>query len=266
MSDTAIPAAPDAAPAVPSLEVPAAVTQADAAPSQEDAQVTPDTGEQDDQEQDRKPRQKAAERIGELYGRMKSMERERDAAVQELQRLQRPLVDPAQWDQMSFDQQQAAQLRHAVRQERAEELAQEAQRRDADAGAVRAEMFSQRVSAVREQIKDIDSVLNDPTLPVSEVGARFITESEKGPQIGYWLGQNRAEAARIARLEPLAQAYELGRIEARITAAPASRKLSQAPAPVPKVGGGANAGPKDPAAMSMREYEAYVAKREGRAS
>jgi len=258
MSETDTTAAPEAAPVVPSSEVPAA----EAAPSPADAPLTPEEpGESDTQDQDRKPKQKAAERIGELYGRMKSMELERDAAVQELQRLQKPLVDPNQWDQMSYDQQQAAQLRYAVRQERAEELAQEAHRRDADVHAARAEMFSQRVSSVRQQIPDIETVLNDPTLPVSEIGARFITESDKGPHVGYWLGQNRAEAARIARLEPLAQAYELGRIEARISAAPASRKLSTAPAPVPKVGGGANAGAKDPASMNMSEYIEWTKKR-----
>jgi len=118
-----------------------------------------------------------------------------------------------------------------------------------------------RVEAAREVIKDIDVVLNDPSLPVSDVGARFIAESEKGPQVAYFLAQNRAEAARIASLDPLTQAFELGRIEQRINAAPSARRVSQAPAPVPRVTGGANAGAKDPSQMSMAEYSEWYRKR-----
>jgi hypothetical protein len=264
MTDTATPAASDAAPVVPSA-VPAEAPKADAASPQEGAEVEnkPDdrSGGNEDQSEEQKPRQKASERIGELYGRMKAMERERNAAIAEVERLRQPVVDPSQWDQMSYDQQQAAQVRQAVRQERADELAQEAQRRAMDADRARAEMFRQRVDAVRSQIKDIDVVLADSTLPVTEIGARFIAESEKGPHVAYWLAQNRGEAARIASLDPLSQAYELGRIEQRINAAPAARKVSQAPAPVPRVAGGANSGAKDPAAMTMDEYAAYYRKR-----
>jgi len=256
MSETATLAAPDAAPVVPSL-VDASVEATPPAEAQVQDQPSEQEGENVEKEE-QKPRSKASERIGELYGKMKAMERERDAALRDLERLRQPVVDPAKWDQMSYDEQQAAQMRHAVRQERAEELAREARNREADAERVRDEMFMQRLSSAREMIKDIDTVLTDPTLPVTQVGARFIKESEKGPQVAYFLSQNRAEAARIASLEPLAQAYELGRIEQRINAAPTARKVSQAPNPVPKVSGGANPGAKDPANMSPSDMAEYL--------
>ena len=259
MTDTANLAAPDAAPSV-SSPVPASVEATPPAEAQVQDQPSEQEGENVEKEE-QKPRQKASERIGELYGKMKAMERERDAAIRDLQRLQQPVVDQSQWEQMSYDQQQAVQMRQAVRQERAEELAREARNREADAERMRDEMFMQRLSSARETIKDIETVLTDPTLPVTQVGARFIKESERGPQVAYFLSQNRAEAARIASLEPLAQAYELGRIEQRINAAPTARKVSQAPNPVPKVSGGANAGAKDPSSMSMSEYAEWYRKR-----
>ena len=212
-------------------------------------------------EKPEKPKRPASERIGELYGRMKSAERERDLALAEVQRLRQPVMDPRQYENLSFDEQQAAQVRQAVRAERADELAQEANYREQEAARVRAEMFQQRLRDVAGQIPNIEQVITDPTLPVSAVGARFIQESERGPQVAFFLSKNRAEAARIASLDPVSQAFELGRLEQRVSSAPTTRKVSQAPAPVPKVAGGANAGAKDPSSMSMAEYAEWFRKR-----
>jgi hypothetical protein len=171
------------------------------------------------------------------------------------------VVSQQQWDQLSFDEQQAMQVRSAVRQERAEELAAEAQRGAREVERARQEMFVSRVAEIKASIPGIEAIVSDPTLPVSQIGARFITESEKGPHVAYWLSQNRGEAARIASLDPYSQAYELGKVESRISAAPQARKVSQAPAPVSKVSGGASAGAKDPSSMSMSEYVEWYRKR-----
>lgn len=262
MSDNA-PAAPEAAPSVASPETatPAEARAPEATPPTEGAQDNQPEQSGETSEKPEKPKRPASERIGELYGRMKTAERERDLALAEVQRLRQPMVDQERYDTLSYDEQQALQVRHAVRQERAEELAQSAQFKEQEAARVREEMFKQRLAEAAEIIPDLDRVITDPTLPVTTVGARFIQESEKGPQVAYWLSQNRADAARIASLDPLTQAYELGRIEARISSAPAARKVSQAPAPVPKVAGGANAGAKDPSSMSMAEYAEWYRKR-----
>lgn len=258
MSETTL-AAPSAPASAPESIPAAAVTPEQAASPEQGAEnATPD-GEQPegDPEKPEKPRQRASERISELYGRMKTAERERDLAIQEARRLSQPVVTNDQWDQLSFEQQQAAQMRQAVRVERAEELAREAQIREQEAARVRGEMFNDRLATVRDAIPDIESIVDDPTLPVSNIGAQFIMESDQGPQVAYWLSQNRAEAARIARMSPLQQAAALGRIEARIQAAPKARKVSTAPAPVPTVAGGASPGNKTPDAMNFAEYEAW---------
>jgi hypothetical protein len=262
MSDNA-PVAPEAAPSVASPEtaIPAEAKTPEAASPPEGAQENQPEQSGETSEKPEKPKRPASERIGELYGRMKSAERERDLALAEVQRLRQPMVDPQRYEAMSFDEQQALQVRQAVRQERAEELAQTAEFREQEAARVRGEMFKQRLVEAAETIPDIDKVITDPTLPVSTIGARFIQESDKGPQVAYWLSQNRAEAARIAALDPYTQAFELGKLEARVSSAPAARKVSQAPAPVPRVAGGANAGAKDPSTMSMSEYAEWFRKR-----
>lgn len=254
MTDTTH-AAPEAAPAtVPSQEANAAEA---ASPIDGAIENKPDeTGENDDQKPE-KPRQRASERINELYARTKNAERARDLALAEVERLRRPVVDAGNWDQLSYEEQQSAHMRQAVRSERADELAREAQIREFEANSTRVDMFKDRLKEAKASIPDIEKAITDPSLPVTDIGARFIHESEKGPQVAYWLATNRDEASRIARLDPYSQAFELGRIEARIGAAPASRRLSNAPAPVPKVGGGSNSGAKDPTNMSFAEYERY---------
>jgi len=108
MSESASIAAPDAAPVVPSTPE-AAAPEASAPASAPENDNQPEQSGESDEKAEQKPRQKASERIGELYGRMKAMERERNQALQELERLRQPVVDPAKWDQMSYDEQQAAQ-------------------------------------------------------------------------------------------------------------------------------------------------------------
>lgn len=257
------PVAPEAAPSVASPETaaPAEAKAPEATPPAEGANQNEPEQSGETSEKPEKPKRPASERISELYGKMKAAVRERDMALAEVERLRRPVVDQHQYESLSYDEQQALQMRQVFRQERAEELAQEARYREQEAARVREEMFQQRMFDAAETIPNIDKVITDPTLPVSPIGAHIIQESDKGPQMVYWLSQNRDEAARIASLDPISQARELGRIEARISSAPAARKVSQAPAPVPRVAGGANAGAKDPSSMSMSEYAEWFRKR-----
>jgi len=95
--------------------------------------------------------------------------------------------------------------------------------------------FMERVNKAAETDPEILEIMKDPTLPVSPVMAEVIRESEVGPKILRFLSANRVEGNRIARLQPLAAARELGRIEAKILATPAPappNRISQAPEPV----------------------------------
>ena len=66
--------------------------------------------------------------------------------------------------------------------------------------------------------------------------AEAIRESDFGPDIAYYLGTNPSESNRIARLTPLSQAKEIGRIEAKLQAEPPKAvKTTSAPAPIKPV-------------------------------
>ena len=89
--------------------------------------------------------------------------------------------------------------------------------------------------------------------------AHAIMNADDGPAVAYWLGQNRAEAARIAKLEPVQAVVEIGRISAKLSepAAPRTRK----PAPITPVGNRSSASAKNPSEMTTEEYAASIAHR-----
>ena len=78
-------------------------------------------------------------------------------------------------------------------------------------------------------------VAYNPKLPVTETMAQTIQATENGPDVIYYLGSNPKEAERIARLSPLLQAREIGKIEAKLGANPPAKKTSTAPAPIAPV-------------------------------
>jgi hypothetical protein len=95
--------------------------------------------------------------------------------------------------------------------------------------------FMERINKAAETDPGILEIMEDRTLPVSQTMAEIIRESEVAPKILRHLSVNRAEGLRIAQLSPLAAARELGRIEAKIMAAPAPappNRVSQAPEPI----------------------------------
>jgi hypothetical protein len=75
----------------------------------------------------------------------------------------------------------------------------------------------------------------------------IIRDSDKGPEVAYYLAENVAQSAAIAQLPPIQQAREIGRIEAKLELAklPPKPAVSQAPPPVGKVD-------SDDAATSIR--------------
>ena len=97
------------------------------------------------------------------------------------------------------------------------------------------EQYYEREEGIRDKYDDFDQVAYNPNLSVTEYMAQSIQASEVGPEVLYWLGSNPKEADRIARLNPILQAKEIGKIEASLTSNPPVRKTSTAPAPIAPV-------------------------------
>jgi hypothetical protein len=231
-------------------------TRPESAPSVEGSEPTepaPNPGEE-------KPKRSANGRIAELYAQKRTAEAEAMMARQEAVRLRDELgrIQQARnHPDTPYEHQDALRMREAVKAERMEQLASEAEVKAHTARQHRSETFYERVSAVRDRMPDFDQVFE--AVPVSDVAADLLADSEYGPQIAYHLGKNPVEAKRIYSLPPHLQGREIARIEASVSVP--VRKVSTAPPPPPRLGGGSSPGGKDPADMSQAEYSEWYRKR-----
>ena len=169
--------------------------------------------------------------------------------------------DPDSFEQalMDYAEQRAAWT--AKREVRAiEQRTQQEKQAEEIAQAQRAaqQAYTARIEKAKADMPDWDSVATSPDVQVSVPMAAAILHSENGPQLQYYLGKNPNEAARIRELSPPLQLLELGKIEAKLTAAPAPKPaISAAPAPIRPIAGSAASASKSPEEMSMDEYAAY---------
>ncbi len=131
----------------------------------------------------------------------------------------------------------------ALANQRAQELL--AQREAAQQQAAILESYRDREEEARDRYEDFEQVAYNPSLPVTDVMAQAIQASDIGPEVIYWLGSNPKEAGRIARLPPVLQAKEIGKIEVNLTSNPPTKRTSSAPAPLaPVTATRSNSGPR----------------------
>lgn len=115
--------------------------------------------------------------------------------------------------------------------------------------------FDRRIGEARGRHDDFDAIAFNRDLPVNEAMMRVIVNSPAGPDTLYHLGMNPREAQRISRLDPLAAAHELGRVEGMLSM-PSPRNITGAPPPVRPVSG-SEVPVKDPENMTYEEYRRW---------
>ncbi len=125
-----------------------------------------------------------------------------------------------------------AQVEHLAEVKAAEKLA--AQRR-AEEAERRNESFNEKAEKAVERYPDFHAVVNNPMLPINDDMAEFITESDLGAEVAYYLGKNQTKAAEIAGMSAVKAARELARIESELAARPKAT-VSNAPEPINPVG------------------------------
>ncbi len=116
---------------------------------------------------------------------------------------------------------------------RAEQIIQTRQQQARHSEIVAA--YQDREEDARDKYEDFEQVAYNPNLPITTVMAQTIQASEIGPEVAYYLGANPKEADRISRLEPMIQAKEIGRIEAKLVTDPPVKKSTSAPSPISPV-------------------------------
>lgn len=135
------------------------------------------------------------------------------------------------------------------------QISQKVEREKAEREVVQREAtWKQKLDSAASKYEDFADVVLSDDLAITDVMAEAMKDSDAGPEVAYYLGKNTSEAERIARLSPVAQVREIGKIEAQLNSKPA-RQASKAPAPIEPVGSGkTNSG--SPESMSQSEYEA----------
>lgn len=115
--------------------------------------------------------------------------------------------------------------------------------------------WESRIETAMEAYDDFEEVALAADVPITDSMMQAILRAEKGADVAYYLGKNRSEAEKIARMDPFSQAIAIGRLEATI-AQPAAKKTTAAPPPIIPVGARASAS-KDPEKMPMNEWLAW---------
>lgn len=255
-----------------------AATQADA-PASEDHATADEKPDGDEPKDGKKPRGWVSTRINELTREKHEARREAEEAraakvrlEAELDMLRRGTVQPSAPEATtaatpaSFDPFDPASVAAFVSQQADERsraaIAAERARWEQE---VRTKTFQARVQEFQGKIGETNEgalrLLHDTSAPVTDDMAEFIMDSPDGVTVADYLGQNYAEAARIASLPPVQRGIELGRLEARLRqpqpASPPPVKPSNAPAPPPTVGARAAAS-VNPDAMSVKDFEAWL--------
>lgn len=192
--------------------------------------------------------------------------------------------------------------REAAKAEEARKIKEAADAEEAKRAESARATWEERKLKAAEKYPDFEAVTGADSLPITDTMGYMIVTREDGPEIAYYLGKNPQEAARIAALtvpgqtfpaghpraglplsDAVAQAFELGRIAAKLASAaptgstePADEGspppvVSAVPTPsasvVPPVvlpappspisGASAAATRRDPSEMSMDEYAAH---------
>jgi len=177
--------------------------------------------------------------------RWRQMNQARDDALRRAAAAEAELARIKSGQQPDFSQYQdpderlAARTAHMVRQNMAGDHETQAKVAREEAQRAMAEAWNVAREDARSRIPDFDQVVTDRT-PIHQRAAPFIVESEKGPEIAYWLGKNTDAARELyQRFEsnPAQALIELGRIEARLSTPP-PKPVSTAPKPAPVLNGG----------------------------
>ena len=213
-----------------------ALAEVDSAPAPEvtatpeNAESTPEVVENQSETTEEKKYSQAEidAMIGKRLAReQRKWEREQQQRAAETQIVKAPSTASA--DQFESPEAYAEALAY----QRAEELI--AKREAAKQQSQILESYQEREDAIRDKYDDFEQVAYNPKLPITNVMAETIQSSDIGPELAYYLGSNPKDAERISRMTPLAQAKEIGKIEAKLSNDPPVKRTTSAPAPISPV-------------------------------
>ena len=158
---------------------------------------------------------------------------DREQRKWERQRAQQPVVEQPRQLPSAEQFESTEAYAEALAVQKAEQLL--AQREMQKQHTELLEAYHDREEQARDKYQDFEQVAYNPTLPITTVMADTIRASDVGPEVAYYLGTNIKETERIARLPPILQAKEIGKIEAKLADNPPVKRTTSAPAPITPV-------------------------------
>jgi len=253
-------------------------TEAEAGAEQKsaDAASEQDTEESDDQdtqgEEGETARSRKRNRPGKLERELERVKAQNDQLMQFVSQFQQNQGNGAQQQQAQQPQEQPKpkyedfnsddeyfealadwKADQKLNQYRQETERQRREREQREAQQTRQQKLTERLEQGRDKYDDFDEVVYDESVPITDTMAEAIAESDVGDEVAYYLGSHPKEAARIAKLSPVAAGREMGRLESKLSQ-PKQQQQSKAPEPPKRVKGGGETAKKDPSKMSMDEY------------
>lgn len=229
---------------------------ADASASEQPKAPTEPEATQDAKPDERPKGNRVQERIDQLTAQRRAAEARAAIAERRLAELMQPVNPP---DPNDYDAHNAHQIETVLRKQKAEDLHAEIQAAARESFVARKSAYEAKIAVAEERIPDIQkSRAVFYQMPFSSEAADVVAESPKAAEITHYLANNFDEAERILALPAHKQAIEFARLEARVAPAPQARRVSQAPAPPPTIGGGAPSAAKSPNDMSVAELQAIL--------
>jgi len=217
-----------------------------------DAALDGETVEEEVEEKPKKTR--FQERIDKLTADKYAAERDSEKLRERIARLEsreRPEVDPEDYDAVENDR-----IRRAFEDTEKARYNEDAHDASVSAQNARQELFRAKLDAARDRIPELqESIKTFANLPVTPESAEIIADSDKAAELAHWLGSNPDQAIEISRMSPVNQGRALAQIEHRVTLP--SKKVTQAPAPIPKLKPASAPQSKSAAEMTASEYVAY---------
>jgi len=227
------------------------VTEAETDTESESTDNADNTDSQPDEEADDEPQPEKRSRAAER--RIKRLVAEKRQLEAQLQAQRQPQEQPElRREDFRSDQDYIRAVLHAEREAFQREQSQEADLRAQVEREVKVDTIYTEAMKISKDF-DVDSFLED--IPVSEIMAEAIIDSDLGAKIVVHLNDHPEKADEIYALPPARQAAALGRLEAELSAPKPKPKKSGAPDPInPVKAGGGDARPKYYEGMSFDEF------------
>jgi hypothetical protein len=135
---------------------------------------------------------------------------------------------------------------------RAAEAVKQAQEIDERERDLIAQSWNAQMEDAKGRYADFEAVALSPQVPITPEVGFLIATSDHGADVAYFLGQNKALAAQIAKMSQVEAARAIGRIEATLQM-PKPRTETNAPSPISPVRGSVSAS-LNPEKLSMEDY------------